>query len=89
MKLRTFIIGLIWAGFAALTPVGTILLDDLHTGAPMNWPQTRRLSLFNALVGVTAYWRKHLALLKFPPDVQQAMGLQASANATRAGGDEL
>lgn len=73
MKLRTFAIGVLWAGFAALAPVATIVLDDVHTGKVIDWPQTWRLSAFNGAAGIAAYWRKHKALLKFPPDLQLAL----------------
>lgn len=79
MKLRTFAIGILWAALAALAPVATIILDDLHTGKRTDWDQARRVSVFNAAGGVVAYWRKHKALLKLPPDLAAAINDQATS----------
>lgn len=93
MKLRTFAIGLLWAALAALSPVAVIVLDDVRTGMATNWPQTRRLCVVNAAAGIAAYWRKHRALLKLPPDWQAAINddpsnvVELRASAKRDGGD--
>ena len=67
MNLRAFAIGLVWAGLAALSPVGISVLDDIQRNEFTDWSKLRRQSVGMAFLGVTGYWRKHKALLELPP----------------------
>jgi hypothetical protein len=75
MKLRTFAIGLVWTAFGAISPLATMAVDNYFDRKPIDWHQMSRVSVFNSVAAVAAYWRKHLALLKLPPDIQEALGI--------------
>lgn len=76
MRLRAFILGLVWAGLAAVIPMGLLVVDDMAHNEITNWEQVRRVVGGNALLGLAGYWRKRIALLKIPEEYRLALDLQ-------------
>lgn len=73
INFRAFLIGLIWAGIAALGPAVLSVIDDYQHNEFTDWHKIHRTSIGMAAIGVTGYWRKHKALLKLPPYLEEAI----------------
>ncbi len=76
VPLRIFILGLLWAIFAAMLPVGVVLWRWVSLWQdPPDGRILGPLAVTCAASGIVGYWRKNKALFQLPPDLEAAREL--------------
>jgi hypothetical protein len=80
IPLRVFLLGLLWAAISACAPVGLLIWDwTANWDDPLDWAMIGRQALLTGGMGAYGFYRKHVALLQLPPEIEAAKGLAAQS----------